>query len=57
MTICTDKDEHGRKHAREVQAQLKARRIRSRIVEPTMGKDVRDHLDAGHSLDGLVTVP
>lgn len=56
-TICADKDEPGRAHADEVKAQLKARGIRSRIVEPVVGKDVRDHLNAGHRLDELVAVP
>jgi hypothetical protein len=55
-TICADRDEPGRAHAREVKAQLKARRIRSCIVEPIVGKDVRDHLQAGHSLSELVAV-
>jgi hypothetical protein len=46
----------GRRHAEKVRAQLQAAGIRCRIVESRVGKDIRDHLDAGYTLIELVQV-
>jgi hypothetical protein len=55
-TVCSDADEPGRKHARWVRDQLDDRGILQRVVEPLVGKDVRDHLEADHSLKELVVI-
>lgn len=45
----------GHVHAWQVHTSLRAHGIRDvRFVRPLEGKDIRDHLDAGHGLDELV---
>ncbi|MCV7173077.1 AAA family ATPase [Mycobacterium manitobense] len=53
VVVVADADEAGRKHAAEV-AEIVGRLGNSiRIVEARTGKDVADHIAAGHSLDEL----
>ena len=54
VTIVQDKDEPGRRHAREVAGALKDIAASVRIVEAKQGKDAADHLAAGLTLDQLV---
>lgn len=56
VTVVADRDEPGYRHAAAVLASLSATGIPSRIVEAATGKDVSDHLDAGHGLQDLVPV-
>jgi hypothetical protein len=57
VTVCSDADEPGRKRARQHRVELESRGILQRVVEPIKGyKDVRDHLEAGHSLNELVVI-
>lgn len=54
--IVQDKDAPGRKHARAIAASLRKDGVDVVIVEALVGKDVSDHLDAGHTLAELVPV-
>lgn len=54
VVIACDKDEPGQKHARQVAASLEGVAASVRIVEAAEGKDVTDHLGAGHALHELV---
>lgn len=56
VTIVQDKDEPGRAHARAVLALLRPVAKSVRIVEPKVGKDARDHLEAGHGVADFVPV-
>lgn len=59
ITICVDKDEEGWNHARQVLASLRRvlpATVTIATVEAKEGHDVKDHLDAGLSLDELVPV-
>jgi 5S rRNA maturation endonuclease (ribonuclease M5) len=56
VTIVADRDEAGRKHAREVYAALRDVAAEVKLVEPAVNKphaDVSDHLAAGFALDDL----
>jgi len=54
VVVVQDKDESGRKHARQVADSLKGLALTVRIVEAKEGKDATDHLQAGYGLDDLV---
>ena len=54
VTIVTDNDEAGLKHAESVKARLEARGCTVRIVRAAAGKDAFDHLEAGFSLNQFV---
>jgi 5S rRNA maturation endonuclease (ribonuclease M5) len=53
VTVVADRDEPGRKHARKVVQSLTGVASSVRLVEPAAGKDTRDHVEAGNSLDQL----
>lgn len=54
VVVVADRDEPGRDHAADVQAHLRPLAKSVAIVESADGKDVTDHLSAGHTLDELV---
>jgi len=54
--VVADRDDAGRKHAREVTQTLQGKAASLRTVEAKEGKDAFDHLKAGHALDELVPV-
>ena len=53
VIIVADRDQPGRDHAADVLAHLRDLAKSAVIAEAAEGKDVTDHLDAGHSLDEL----
>lgn len=53
VTIAADADEPGRAHARSIRDALLPVAAAVRIVEPRAGKDVTDHVGAGHNLAEL----
>lgn len=57
ILLCRDRDEKGIPYASEVYGHLSLAGCDVVVVEPVEGKDVRNHLEAGHSLDELVPVP
>ncbi|WP_170981216.1 toprim domain-containing protein [Mycolicibacterium sp. CR10] len=54
VTVIADRDEAGGKHAAQVAELLSGVAASVRIVAAKAGKDVADHLAAGHTLDELV---
>jgi hypothetical protein len=58
LTITSDADTAGRPHARKLRGWVAEQLdIPARVVEPIDGhKDVREHLEHGHTLDELMTV-
>lgn len=56
IVIVTDRDEPGYKHAAAVAELLRDRTGPIYVVEAAEGKDLSDHLDAGHALTDLVPV-
>jgi 5S rRNA maturation endonuclease (ribonuclease M5) len=54
--VVQDKDDAGRKHARQVAASLKGIAASVRLAEAAEGKDAAEHLAAGYSLGALVEV-
>jgi hypothetical protein len=50
VVIVADRDEPGRRHAREVAALLDGIAASVRIVEATSGKDLADHIAGAHTL-------
>lgn len=57
VTVCTDADEPGRRHAAAVVASLAGVAASVRLVEPAPGcKDISDHLAAGKALTEVVEV-
>jgi putative DNA primase/helicase len=56
VIVIADKDEPGRKHARQVAELLTGVAASVRIVEAADGKDAADHILAGKTLDELVNV-
>lgn len=54
VVIVADRDEPGRTHARHVAQQLAGIAATIQILEPVAGKDISDHLAAGHQVDELV---
>lgn len=57
VVIVADRDDPGRSHARDVATSLTGTANQVVVVEPAEGKDLADHLAAGHTLDELVTRP
>ncbi len=57
VVIITDRDDVGRRHARDVAAALAGVAESVTLTEPATGKDVADHLAAGHDLTDLVERP
>jgi hypothetical protein len=56
VVVIADADDKGREHARQVAASVRPHVDDVTTVEPRVGKDVADHLAAGHSLNELVPV-
>lgn len=56
VIIVPDQDEPGRKHARDVATSLVGVAKSITIANPKAGKDVAEHLGAGHRLDDLDVV-
>jgi len=56
VVIVQDKDDAGRRHARQVAASLKGVAASTRIVEAQVGKDAADHLASGHTLEDFLPV-
>ena len=56
VTIVRDGDAEGHRHAEKVAASLEGVTRSVQIVEPKAGKDLSDHLDAGHGIEELVPV-
>lgn len=56
LILCRDRDDIGRSYASGVYGHLGVAGCAVRLVEPLVGKDVRDHLSAGHTLAELVVV-
>lgn len=56
VTVVADRDDKGREHAATVAANLQTAGCTVRVVEAAAGKDVSDHLNAGHTLDQLLVV-
>jgi len=56
VMVVQDKDDPGRKHARQVATSLKGLAKTVRIVEAAEGKDAYDHLKAGHGVEDFVPV-
>lgn len=54
VVVVADKDEAGRRHARQVAASLEGIAAAITTVEAREGKDVADHLAAGFTLEQLV---
>lgn len=54
VVIVTDRDQPGRDHARFVAQQLGPVAASVRLTRPTAGKDISDHLAAGHTVEELV---
>ena len=56
VIVVADKDEPGRKHASQVVGAVVDDARSVRVVEAAAGKDLADHIAAGHTLDELVVV-
>lgn len=56
VVVVQDKDDPGKKHARDILASLKQRSIPCELREAKTGKDAADHLAAGHTLADLVLI-
>lgn len=56
VVVVADKDEAGYRHAARVRDSLKGVAASVRVVQAVEGKDLSDHLAAGHGLDELVEV-
>jgi putative DNA primase/helicase len=56
VRVIADRDVPGYRHARDVARSLRAVGASVRVLEALAGKDVTDHLDAGHALEDLVEV-
>lgn len=57
VVVWQDKDDTGRKRARNTIARLVGMGVPVRLVEAARGKDAADHLAAGLGLDDVVDVP
>lgn len=55
VVVVADNDEPGRRHAQAVAADLTTHGIGVTCVRPKWGKDVTDHLTAGHTVEDLIT--
>jgi hypothetical protein len=56
LVIVQDKDDSGRRHAREIYTDVVTKARTVRVVEALIGNDVSDHLAAQRALDELVPV-
>jgi|GEM_PF-440626 len=56
VIVVADRDAAGRAHAAAVADSLTRAGITVELVEPATGKDVSDHLAAGHSIEELVAI-
>lgn len=56
VIVVADKDEPGHNHARQVAESLRSVVDDVVVVEALVGKDVSDHLAAGHGVDELVPI-
>jgi len=56
VVVIADRDEPGYKHARAVAKALAGVASRVRVVQPEVGKDAYDHLQAGRTLETLVAL-
>ncbi len=54
VIVVSDRDEPGRKHATRVASSLAGKAASVRVMVAATGKDLADHLAAGHTLDELV---
>jgi hypothetical protein len=54
VIIVWDRDDEGRRHAHDVAGSLKRHGIKVRFRCAREGKDLTDHLEAGHGLDDLL---
>lgn len=54
VVVITDRDDPGRKHAKQVAASVRAAGIPVRVLEPAKGKDISDHLAAGLGYEELL---
>jgi hypothetical protein len=54
VTVIADRDESGRRHAQAVASSARTVAAEVRVLEPTRGKDISDHLRAGGELSELV---
>jgi AAA domain-containing protein/Toprim domain-containing protein len=57
VTVCRDRDPAGHKHAEKVIATLAGIAASVRLVEPVEGKDITEHITAGHALDAVTELP
>lgn len=55
VVIVADRDNEGRAHAATVAAELRAADCAVTVVEGVVGKDITDHISAGHTLDQLAS--
>jgi hypothetical protein len=55
--VIADKDEPGRRHAAQVVELLEGIAASVTVAEAAVGKDLADHIAAGHGLDELVYTP
>lgn len=56
VRVVADRDRDGYQHATQVAASLRAVGARVVVLEAAVGKDLSEHLDAGHGLDELVVI-
>ncbi|MBE7193339.1 MAG: AAA family ATPase [Gordonia polyisoprenivorans] len=56
VVVVADKDEPGRRHARQVAERLDGSARTVTVVEARTGKDATDHVMAGHDIGDLVTI-
>jgi 5S rRNA maturation endonuclease (ribonuclease M5) len=56
VVVVADRDDAGRKHAREVAASVEGIATSVDLVEPVKGKDISDHLGGGCPLGELIEV-
>src|SRR6185503_4909624 len=54
VVVVQDKDDPGRKHAKQVAESLRGLAKTVRIVQAKEGKDATDHIEAGHDLEDFV---
>jgi RecA-family ATPase len=57
VIVHPDRDEEGERYLRDAAASLLPFAASVRVQRPRAGKDVSDHLDAGHGLDDFEEVP
>ncbi|MGH3633929.1 MAG: AAA family ATPase, partial [Mycobacterium sp.] len=55
VVVVADRDDKGRRHAKDVAAHLVNIAKSVTVAEPLEGKDISDHITAGHKLEDLVT--